>query len=184
MTNEERYGFCVAATFYALARFLAVDRNQLRLPFELIHSIVDPLQIKSHNWCQLVRKCWLVQAMSVQNQISRGDKTIKVGGCPFIAQVGSIKNILEIVFFNFHDKRLQHVNLTVENIFFIFYFSTKVHYLDNVQFGIQWLPGDVYPRGCLYTKEVVDKLTLMDTKTNDMTNKLQYGNHEVLVPLP
>jgi hypothetical protein len=122
--------------------------------------------------------------MSVQNQISWGDKTIKVGGCPFIAHVGSIKNILKIVFFNFHDKQLQHVNLTVENIFLLFYFSTKVHYLDNVQFSIQWLPGDVYPRGCLCTKEVVGKLTLMDTKINDMTNKLQYGNHEVSVPLP
>jgi hypothetical protein len=44
-------------------------------------------------------------------------------------------------------------------------------------------PGDVYPRGCLYTKEVVDKLTRLDTKINVMTNKLQYGNYEVLVPL-
>jgi hypothetical protein len=101
MTNEERYGFCVAATLYALSRFLAVDRNQLRLPFELIHSLVDPLQIKSHNWCQLVRKCWLVQAMSVQNQISRGEKTIKVGGCPFIAQVGYRKNIIQISIYQF-----------------------------------------------------------------------------------
>jgi hypothetical protein len=89
MSYEEGYGFCVAATLYALASFLAVDRGQVRLPFELIHSLVDPLQIKSHNWCQLVRKCWLVQARSVQNQISQGVKTIKVGGCPFIAQVSS-----------------------------------------------------------------------------------------------
>jgi hypothetical protein len=87
MSNEERYGFCVAATFYALASFLAVDKSKMRLPFELIHSLVDPLEIKSHNWCQLVRKCWLIQAMSVQKQISQGVKTITVGGCPLIAKV-------------------------------------------------------------------------------------------------
>jgi hypothetical protein len=87
MNNEERYGFSVAATLYALASFLAVDRDQVRLPFELLHSLVDPLQIKSHNWCQLVRKCWPVQALSIQKQIRQGEKSIKVGGCPFIAQV-------------------------------------------------------------------------------------------------
>jgi hypothetical protein len=87
MSNDERYGFCVAATFYAIESFLAVDNNQLRLPFELIHSLVDPLEIKSHNWCQLVRKCLLIQAMSVQKQLRQGEKNITVGGCPLIAKV-------------------------------------------------------------------------------------------------
>lgn len=86
---EDRYSFCIAATFYAVASFLSVSAGEVRFPFEIINSLVDPLEIKSHNWCQLARKSLLSQAVNAQDQLSRGLKTIKLGGCPFIAKVGT-----------------------------------------------------------------------------------------------
>lgn len=90
MSEEEQYGFCVCATVYAISSFLAVKSGEVRFPFEIINSLTDPLQIRSHNWCHLVRKNLIKQASYVQNQLSCGNIRIKVGGCPLIAQVSEI----------------------------------------------------------------------------------------------
>jgi hypothetical protein len=90
MSEKDRYGFCIAATVLAVAGFLAVEAGAVRFPLELIDNLIDPLQIRSHNWSQLVRNSLISQASYVQNQISAGKHVIKVGGCPIVAKVSQL----------------------------------------------------------------------------------------------